>query len=253
MAPEQARGHHDSVDGRTDQFALGAIAFRMLTGRDPFEGESPAALLYQVVHEDPPPLATLMPSGWDPRPLQEVLNRALAKRPEDRWGGMMEFARAFEAAAERTLPGEDGALASRPEPEVLDTPPPVRLRLVSPAAQGTPWSTPSTGSSEVDVDARRGKTNSGRPSPSGSSELDAPAPARATGLVRRLPTPAPRPPTPVDWAFPTSIDRVPRRWGAILGVFVLALAGVVIATGWYHRLPGLFRTAREMIRARFGW
>jgi serine/threonine protein kinase len=304
MAPEQARGHHDSVDGRTDQFALGAMAFRMLTGRDPFQGESPAALLYQVVHESPPRLSSLLPSGWDPRPLQEVLDRALAKRPEDRWGGMMEFARAFEAAAERTMVANDVSPEPRPEPEILDTPPPVRLRLVSHGTEGTPWPTPYTRSetdtrrgrtssarpspsrevrnpsegSEFDdrrgrtssarpspsrevrnpsegseFDDRRGRTSSARPSPS-DSELDAPAPARSAAL-------APRPETPVpswvtspaeDWSLPTGIDRVPRRWGAIGAVFVLALAGVAIATGWYHRLPGVFHGAREMIRARFG-
>jgi hypothetical protein len=36
-------------------------------------------------------------------------------------------------------------------------------------------------------------------------------------------------------------------------LFLLAAAAVVIGTGWYRRAPGLFRTAREMIRARFGW
>ena len=55
MSPEQARGQTDAIDGRTDQFALAAIAYRMLTGQDPFQGDDTAAVLYQVVHEDPPP------------------------------------------------------------------------------------------------------------------------------------------------------------------------------------------------------
>jgi serine/threonine protein kinase len=104
MAPEQARGATDQIDHRTDQFALGAIAYRMLTGHEPFRGEEIASLLYQVVHEAPPPIALYVPPAWDTRPLQMVLDRALAKDRDQRWGGVMEFARAFELAAEQTLP-----------------------------------------------------------------------------------------------------------------------------------------------------
>ena len=50
MAPEQARGQAAAIDGRTDQFALGALAYRMLTGQEPFQGEDTASVLYQVVH-----------------------------------------------------------------------------------------------------------------------------------------------------------------------------------------------------------
>jgi hypothetical protein len=69
-------------------------------------------------------------------------------------------------------------------------------------------------------------------------------------VLRRVPTP---PPQDMDWVLPTGIDRVPRHWGAFVALLLLGVAGVAIATGWYHRIPGLFRTAREMVRARFGW
>ncbi len=241
MAPEQARGHHDSVDGRTDQFALGAMTYRMLTGRDPFQGEDPAALLYQVVHEDPPPLATLVPASWDPAPLQEVLDRALSKRPEHRWGGMMEFARAFEAAAERTV-GEAGDDRVS-QPVVLDTPPPVRVRPVlkltpTPSPVPEPLESPAAA---TPAESRRGRTGFARPSP--PREVRNPS----EGSEFAPPDLAP------DWTLPPGIDRVPRRWGAFVAVFALALAGVAIATGWYHRIPGFFGNAREMLRARFGW
>ena len=63
MSPEQARGASDEIDGRSDQFALGAITYRMLTGFEPFQGDDIASLLYQVVHEEAPRLARSCPPG----------------------------------------------------------------------------------------------------------------------------------------------------------------------------------------------
>ncbi len=103
MSPEQARGATHLIDGRTDQFALGAITYRMLTGHDPFTGTDIASLLYQVVHQDPLPLARYVPASWDTRALQAVLDKAMAKDPGQRWPGMLDMARAFEAASEQTL------------------------------------------------------------------------------------------------------------------------------------------------------
>ncbi|MES1209001.1 MAG: serine/threonine-protein kinase, partial [Pseudomonadota bacterium] len=87
MSPEQARGATHLIDGRTDQFALGAITYRMLTGHDPFTGNDIASLLYQVVHQNPPPLARYVPASWDTRALQAVLDKAMAKDPGQRWTG----------------------------------------------------------------------------------------------------------------------------------------------------------------------
>ncbi|HVV51003.1 MAG TPA: serine/threonine-protein kinase, partial [Polyangia bacterium] len=141
MSPEQARGGGE-VDGRSDQFALGAIAYRMLTGWDPFTGDDIASLLYQVVHEDPPPLARTLPSFWDTRALQAVLDRALAKDPDQRFGGMMELARAFEAASEQTLSHDPAGSATVDLGSTLiATPPPPPLRprqAVAPAPVAAP-------------------------------------------------------------------------------------------------------------------
>src|SRR6185312_8418503 len=128
MSPEQARGGSE-VDGRSDQFALGAITYRMLTGWDPFAGDDIASLLYQVVHEEAPPLARYLPAFWDTRALQAVRDRALAKDPDHRFGGMMEMARAFEAASEQTLSHEaPTAGAVDLNTTLIATPPPPPLR-----------------------------------------------------------------------------------------------------------------------------
>jgi serine/threonine-protein kinase len=108
MSPEQARGLIDEIDHRTDQWSLACIAYEMLTGRGPFVGESAASLLYQVIHEEPPPLEARAPGL--PKEVERVIRRGLAKNMDGRYPNITEFARAFERAAE-------GAAAARPEKE----------------------------------------------------------------------------------------------------------------------------------------
>ena len=138
MSPEQARGASDEIDGRSDQFALGAITYRMLTGFEPFQGDDIASLLYQVVHEEAPRLARTLPAWWDTRALQAVLDRALAKEPAQRFSGMMEMARAFEAASEQTLSHEISERGTiNLGATLIAAPPPPPLRLArTPAAAG---------------------------------------------------------------------------------------------------------------------
>jgi serine/threonine protein kinase len=101
MSPEQACGRVDRIDARTDQFALAAITYAMLTGRTPFVGDDPAVLLSQVVHAQPPPLADFV--LWDAAEIQTVLDRALAKRQEDRFDSVMTFAWALRVAAQSVV------------------------------------------------------------------------------------------------------------------------------------------------------
>ncbi len=105
MAPEQANG--GVVTHRSDLFALGIIAYRTLTGRPAFEGETTAEILYKVVHAMPP-----RPSGVAslPADLDLVLAVALAKNPDDRFSSAAELAQALDAAARGRL---DAALRAR--------------------------------------------------------------------------------------------------------------------------------------------
>jgi tRNA A-37 threonylcarbamoyl transferase component Bud32 len=97
MAPEQAASRLDEIDHRVDQWALACIAFEALCGRPPFRADEPVALVYQILHEDPPPLRELQPDL--PAALQSVFNRALAKGVNDRFENISAFGRAFEIAA----------------------------------------------------------------------------------------------------------------------------------------------------------
>ena len=82
MSPEQAAGA-DDVDGRTDLYSLGIVLFEALTGRPPFTGPSPAVVIDQQQHHEPPDLQRLRPEL--PRDLTAAITRALKKRPADRW------------------------------------------------------------------------------------------------------------------------------------------------------------------------
>jgi serine/threonine protein kinase len=96
MAPEQAQGLRQQIDGRTDQFALAALAYTLLTGRTPFSRDTPVAILYAVVHEDPAELGAAV--GWDAAPVEKVLRRGLARRRNDRFPSVLAFADALEEA-----------------------------------------------------------------------------------------------------------------------------------------------------------
>jgi serine/threonine-protein kinase len=89
MAPEQARAIH--VDGRTDVYAVGCIAFEMLTGRTVFHGASPGDIMIKQVRETPVAPRTLNPDI--PPALEAVVLRCLAKNPKDRPQSAMELAR----------------------------------------------------------------------------------------------------------------------------------------------------------------
>jgi DNA-binding NarL/FixJ family response regulator/predicted Ser/Thr protein kinase len=98
MAPEQAEVA--PVDARTDVYALGCVLFHALTGSVPFIRGNDLERMWAHVHETPP-----APSSIEtrlPKALDDVLARALAKRPDDRYQSAGEFARAARAATSST-------------------------------------------------------------------------------------------------------------------------------------------------------
>jgi serine/threonine-protein kinase len=103
MSPEQAAGRTDEIDHQVDQWALACIAWEMLSGHTPFIADDVSALFYQVMNLQPQSILLRVP-GLAPE-AEEVLVRALAKSPKDRFPSIRDFAYAFETAA-MGRPGE---------------------------------------------------------------------------------------------------------------------------------------------------
>jgi tRNA A-37 threonylcarbamoyl transferase component Bud32 len=108
MAPEQVEG--GKVTHRTDLFALGVIAYRVLTGRPAFAGDSEGQILYKVVHRMPPRPSTIVSCPTD---LDAALAIALAKDPRERFDTAAELGQALEAAGRSALGPELRARADR--------------------------------------------------------------------------------------------------------------------------------------------
>jgi serine/threonine protein kinase len=88
MAPEQLEGHE--VDARADIFSFGALLYEMLTGKTAFSGKSRASLIAAILTADPAPIGTLQP--MTPRNLERVVEKCLAKDPDDRWQSASDLA-----------------------------------------------------------------------------------------------------------------------------------------------------------------
>ncbi len=116
MSPEQATGDRE-IDGRSDIYSLGVVGYLMLAGRLPFEATTTPAMLMKHVSETPMPIRAVRPDA--PFVLVEILERCLAKRPQDRWDNALQLRDALRKAQ------RDGSLhtgahrASAPPPHAM--------------------------------------------------------------------------------------------------------------------------------------
>jgi predicted Ser/Thr protein kinase len=88
MSPEQLTGQ--AIDHRTDIFSLGVVLYQLLTGERPFAGDNPTSIAYRVIRSEPTPPSELNPVI--PPEYDQILTRALAKRPDDRYASAQDMA-----------------------------------------------------------------------------------------------------------------------------------------------------------------
>ena len=220
MAPEQVTGDH--TDARTDVYALGCVFFQMLTGKVPYDRENSIATLFAHVHDPPPALpdelADLYPT------FGAVIEKAMAKKPEDRHLSAGDFARDAACALEGiryTGPATVVATGDA-KPLLLG-----EDREPAPAPEATP-PTPSPTTENVANEAASPPGSKARRDTTRVSGEPAEAAAPVTGASIHAP------PAPTADGAGGPVGRRGRRykWAALAAVLVLAgaIAAVIAVT-----------------------
>ena len=156
-APEQARG--DRVDARADIFSTGVLLYEMLTGTWPFRGQTAVEVRHAVLHDEPAPLSKMRP-GRVPARLQEILDKALAKDPRNRYQRIYHFANDLRAVIRElgteSLPGID---------ESITPVAPKHLKQQSPVSRALRWLTGSKSGETPSSSKSGGRSGDSQPSP----------------------------------------------------------------------------------------
>jgi serine/threonine-protein kinase len=139
MSPEQAVGERE-IDGRSDLYSLAVVGYHLLAGDTPFKAANTPAMLVKHVSERPKPIRERRPEI--PAYLAVAIDRALAKRPEDRWADAAEFRDALDAAQSSS----GGRYSPPPSP-----PPASRVLMPSPAESPAPFPEPPAGLSRREL------------------------------------------------------------------------------------------------------
>jgi serine/threonine protein kinase len=208
MSPEQAQGL--KLDQRSDIYSLGIVLYEMLTGKVPYEAETPMAVIMKQIAEPLPPPSQARP-GLHPL-LEAVVQKALAKKPAERYTSMADFRHAwreaYDIATSRNAPKGDEPQHSPKDPTWMDLSglPPTHLKpapwankaSAKPAPQ--PARQPAAASPASPAVERppllSAKTAGEYPAGeyTGVDYIDALAEAAAKGSSSSSPSPAPRQP-----------------------------------------------------------
>jgi eukaryotic-like serine/threonine-protein kinase len=117
MAPEQWMGE---VYEQTDQYALGVVLYELVTGRKPYIADTPAAVLLKQMNEQLPRPRLFNPDI--PEVVEQVLFKALAKKPEDRYPNMGAFAQALESLIDYANAARESKIRQQDLPTMIERP-----------------------------------------------------------------------------------------------------------------------------------
>ncbi|MGU3291275.1 Stk1 family PASTA domain-containing Ser/Thr kinase [Williamsia sp. M5A3_1d] len=143
LSPEQARG--ESVDARSDVYSMGCVLFELLTGEPPFTGDSPVAVAYQHVREDPPVPSSIRREI--PPQLDSVILKAMSKNPANRYQSAGEMRSDLMKVLAGGRPSAPMLLSDEDKTGVIEQMPRARSTRVGPTSHRRP--------DPVDDDRRR--------------------------------------------------------------------------------------------------
>ena len=213
ISPEQATAQR--VDGRSDLYSLGITAYEVLTGSVPFSGATPQ-LIVAHVQSPPPPPSLVDPT--QPRELDVVMARALAKRPDQRFGSGAAFIEALRVVARHN-----------------DIAPATRAMIAELAQSPTPRPRPIPPTAPVPIG---GEITARAPAPAPQQPRSQPAAQRRETPQRvRVATPPPsRAGAPRGAAYRNTIAGLPANW------VVYGTAGALLATMLIYAIASVWRT-----------
>jgi len=249
MSPEQATGAHSQIDQRTDLFALAAMVYEMVAGAPAFFGTNVPEVLFKVVYQPAPPLAARAPGV--PAPAIAAIEKALSKKPEERFNDVPGFIEALTGRPLGTFRGSSkipaavatlgGTPPVAPDEKVAtaDTQYATGSGPVPDAPGQATAPTIASGSHDKDALPAPASVASKRMAVDPNLEIGLEATVASTG--RGTPTPIPGPvgaPPPAETLAAARSDEAPPRtlrWMlaavAIVGIGVIAVAASLSSKG----------------------
>jgi serine/threonine-protein kinase len=242
VAPEQAISSV-ALTPACDIYALGALLFELLTGRLPFEADTPMGVILKHLYDEPPRPSNLRPDL--PGALDGIVLRALHKEPAERYPSAGALAQELRAAwptgRAATPPKGAPAAPARALPKGVATPP-ARPKPAPAAPKAAPINTATPPTAKRDTPVPRAALKSAPP----ATKRDTPAPRPAPKPAERRKLAAPRPKAePVRPAAPA---RPRRMWRLRVGLLAVDVAGALILFGLYpDAVSSAWTTARRLI------